>query len=556
MDEIDMDLLRDAFDSTYIDEVGANSIDFSRVIRNKLNAPNLADDILALETDTVSWSTVAVLAKIYKIYKPVAATHVTAISESGDLNDDRKPAKPIKNVSILEAVEVDTNYLTSSNVESILEPVASDSPVLRATKSKLMPAASTDVAQESRLDKDTAPVVSKPVKSVNPITKKNGVFGFTQYQTDESFNDDELDDSNDSIGDKSITKITPQPVSPMRIEIKRAPANTSKEVAPVSDMGADTESKNSILEQIERIFPGKTDDDAKSISSGSNNDAISEAKPESTLPIETKTTNATKANMTDSKSDDIDSACIGNILEIDPLVQDNATGGNDTNNSATSSTTPLKSTSVSVSAINTPRRLPVPTVPTSSLSVLKSLLPHSKLPIIEAELAESTVKFPPKLSALALQSGVILEGWLEKKSATTGLWLRRYYIFSESETDFCTIKIYKSTVKSLWGEVPVKLKGILPISAVASVEVVATKSARGREFTIVTNKSSQSSTSKYSSMFLSGRANFFDTGSDKGSVTSETGNGKSLFLRAPDPVTRLIWETYISGAIKLLTEME
>jgi archaellum component FlaF (FlaF/FlaG flagellin family) len=532
-DEINMDLLRDAFDATYVDEIGADSVEFSRIIRTKLNAPNLADDVLALETSTVSWSTVAVLARIYKTYRPSTTAPLTAASTAGDVQEQKpSPTKPAKSVSIVEVEE--RSDVTAESEDTLPAPVSSNSPKLSITKNKPLPTVPTqDTRQQPPLEKEVVPAVSKPMKSVNPITKKKGVFGFTQYQTDESFNDDELDDSNDSISDASATKTVPLPVSPMRVEIKRAVTVPSSETVPA----ADSEPKKEIVQQIE-----------SSLSVQTTTIATSEVKQVS-VPSDSADSTA-GVDFSIEKKSELDQQKLEVMVNKVPVDEKKE------NNIMTPVTTPLKSVTATTSFINTPRRVPVTAPPASSLSVLKSLLPHSKLPVIEAELAESTVPFPPKLSKLAMESGVILEGWLEKKSATTGMWLKRYYVFSESETDFAVLRIYKSAVKSLWGDVPTKLKGIIPVSAIASIDVVATKSAKGREFTIVTHKTSHSSTSKYSSMFLSGGSNFFDNGSDKGSVASETGNGKSLVLRAPDAVTRLTWETYINGAMKLLTEME
>ena len=554
MGEINMDLLRDVFDSVYVDEVGVDSKEFSRLISSKLNAPNLADDVLALETETVSWSTVAVLARIYKTYKPASTAPVIEVPTSEDSSDSRKPVKPVKNISILGEEAVDTD-ITTTESETMPGPESSNSPVLHKAKNKpLPPAPIVDVVQDADgVQKDILPLASNPLKPVNPITKKKGVFGFTQYQTDESFNDDELDDSNDSVGDKSTNRTTPLPVSPMRVEIKRVPTIPNEESVQTGDLTAESESKNNIALKVEGVTSPQTNDTAKSTSSGGSYGVIGGINPGFTVPKAASVVAPAKMDVDDTFNIEKKPKSVSSKAE---LVLHEETNTDDKENSKTLSMTPLKSTTVTTATNNTPRKLQVPAPPASSLSVLKSLLPLSKLPIIEAELAESTVPFPPKLSTFALQSGVILEGWLEKKSATTGMWLKRYYVFSESETDFGVIKMYKSAVKSLWGDAPTKLKGILPISAIASIDVVPTKSANGREFTIVTNKSSQSSTSKYSNMFLNGRANFFDSGSDKGSVTSETGNGKSLLLRAPDPVTRLIWETYINGAMKLLTEIE
>ena len=73
------------------------------------------------------------------------------------------------------------------------------------------------------------------------------------------------------------------------------------------------------------------------------------------------------------------------------------------------------------------------------------------------------------MSEYAKQTGVIIEGWLQKKSDRTRLWQRRYFVLSESATEFCVLRIYYKAVDSSWGTLPLKLKAAIPLSAIHMV---------------------------------------------------------------------------------------
>jgi len=52
------------------------------------------------------------------------------------------------------------------------------------------------------------------------------------------------------------------------------------------------------------------------------------------------------------------------------------------------------------------------------------------------------------LSEYSQQTGVIFEGWLEKKSQTTGLWLKRYFVLNESTVDCFVLRSYYKTTQT------------------------------------------------------------------------------------------------------------
>lgn len=87
-----------------------------------------------------------------------------------------------------------------------------------------------------------------------------------------------------------------------------------------------------------------------------------------------------------------------------------------------------------------------------------------------------------ELSEYSRQTGVVYEGWLEKKSRTTGFWLKRYFVLNESTRDCFVLRSYCKAIETAWGEVPEQLKSEIPISNIMSVGTVASK--YHHEFTI------------------------------------------------------------------------
>lgn len=86
----------------------------------------------------------------------------------------------------------------------------------------------------------------------------------------------------------------------------------------------------------------------------------------------------------------------------------------------------------------------------------------------------------PELSEFALETGVIIEGFLSKRSSMLGLLQKKYFILRESTECFCELLIYAGAVESTWGNVPIRLKSAIPIFDIASVETVGSKGAQGK----------------------------------------------------------------------------
>lgn len=162
---------------------------------------------------------------------------------------------------------------------------------------------------------------------------------------------------------------------------------------------------------------------------------------------------------------------------------------------------------------------------------------------------------PPPLSDFARANGVIVEGWLEKRSSITGLWLKRFYVLAESSTDFCVLKIYQSAIVSSWGLVPIKLKTVIPLSCIETVESIATKSSRGREFSIVVMLNGVLQDTAVAGI---GSGNSDNGSVDTAMMIAALGSGgaktKETKLRAEDAETRLLWVTLLKNAINVQHE--
>jgi hypothetical protein len=80
----------------------------------------------------------------------------------------------------------------------------------------------------------------------------------------------------------------------------------------------------------------------------------------------------------------------------------------------------------------------------------------------------------PMLTEIAQATGVILEGFLYKKSTKNFInrWKKRYFVLRESPFAFCELCIYGSAVPSAWGMVPLTLKARIPILDVSQVDAV------------------------------------------------------------------------------------
>mmetsp|Transcript_21229 Transcript_21229/g.35978 ORF Transcript_21229/g.35978 Transcript_21229/m.35978 type:complete len:218 (+) Transcript_21229:3-656(+) len=181
---------------------------------------------------------------------------------------------------------------------------------------------------------------------------------------------------------------------------------------------------------------------------------------------------------------------------------------------------------------------------------------------------------PPALSAYAVESGVILEGWLNKKShGFLGQWQKRYFVLAESTTCFCVLRVFGKVVETAWGTVPLGLKASVPIHAMESIQSSNAVASHGREFVIkfcprppsgsgsgvagATTTSSNggnalmSSVSTAASIQSARSHGIAGVSSETGSVTSEIfgHDTKQMTLQAEDGETRLLWVTLLNRAL-------
>lgn len=120
-------------------------------------------------------------------------------------------------------------------------------------------------------------------------------------------------------------------------------------------------------------------------------------------------------------------------------------------------------------------RPPLPAKPSWSgiiNSKIASFRIRGKEPSQDEEVAgvsPSTSYLPPPQTELGAVMGVVLEGWLEKKSSITGLFQKRYVVLafgkashmrgglSSAGEDFMELRIFKRAVESAWGNAPIEV---------------------------------------------------------------------------------------------------
>jgi hypothetical protein len=88
----------------------------------------------------------------------------------------------------------------------------------------------------------------------------------------------------------------------------------------------------------------------------------------------------------------------------------------------------------------------------------------------------------PKQTELAMETGIIFEGFLNKKSSSIlGQWQKRYFVLKESPIYFCELHIYYQAIESLWGMIPLQLKCSIPIFDISAVETQGKVQAQGKQ---------------------------------------------------------------------------
>lgn len=112
------------------------------------------------------------------------------------------------------------------------------------------------------------------------------------------------------------------------------------------------------------------------------------------------------------------------------------------------------------------------------------------------------------------------------------IFCKRYFVLAESHTNFCQLRVFTKAVEASWGTVPLDLRTTIPITAIESIDVIA---SNGFYFKI-----------KYISTEVikeKENSNYVATGSNNGSVYSDSDNGsaksdwiksKETILQAPD----------------------
>eukprot|EP01039_Chlorochromonas_danica_P004196 gene4196-4609_t len=196
----------------------------------------------------------------------------------------------------------------------------------------------------------------------------------------------------------------------------------------------------------------------------------------------------------------------------------------------------------------------------------------------------------PPISELGMEIGTIMEGQLNKQSYLLRMWQPRYMVLRESATNFAELCIYKHSVASAWGIIPLRQKACLPILDIAAVEAVDSRSAQGKEFIVKlrakgpppqtssltsslafwrrSNSSSSLNANNLQSLptTSSGRGatppreRDVDERSDRSmdSMGSDAYYGTkvmSIVLQAEDAERRLLWVTFLNKTLRMALEL-
>lgn len=162
---------------------------------------------------------------------------------------------------------------------------------------------------------------------------------------------------------------------------------------------------------------------------------------------------------------------------------------------------------------------------------------------------------PPPLSLYATRAEYIYEGWIEKRSSQTGLWLKRYLVLAESRDHVCMLMQFSRAVESVWGMIPLDLKKVIPISNIVNVDV----STKPRHFSITevgaTTRSTYANIGDFMKTTDSHTSDNYSDGSSVNSDSAFTDNSSGqhiLKLRSSNPEERLCWVTFIQKARALV----
>ena len=142
---------------------------------------------------------------------------------------------------------------------------------------------------------------------------------------------------------------------------------------------------------------------------------------------------------------------------------------------------------------------------------------------------------------------------------------QRYFVLSESTTEFCVLRIFYKAVGSSWGTVPLKLKASIPISAVQTVTFNANRVKKGKQFKVVFNRHGRASSGSGGGGSSSGFGGGAGTGSGYVSAQSSDAGGsdngtgadeKVMSLKAESVQERLLWVALVEKALALFRQQE
>jgi len=533
----------------------------SRALRFEAGAPNLADEILSLDSQYISWE---VLYEMSFPYLKNSDEHKLKLNQANDdsyedlpeiINASEAKSSSPKLNKFPEKSETYSEYSNKidKNQEDIQASILSYDSIVNISDSSDKSAHNptnledsidlsdndneenkskseyyTNKSNVKELSRDQSPLYSENKRSLSPKIKVDIV----RRRTISNDNNIIEISSNDGIiiisqDEKKTT--TPTPL------VRKISSGTRNIVVTSSNSKFH---QGHVYSERETIPIEKNDTEVDN--NNSNNLDLNEIKSKALYSLKNNVVHESVADRDVISVEESSSLIIDTEIEIVPLKQSLERSPN-----MIAQRPPLAPARPTAS--NT-----VSLIQESSESIVNNFSKNQAKFVKDFDFQSSSFDFgtnfkPEPLSVYAKSSGYIYEGFLEKKSSKTGFWLKRYFVLSESTDHVCVLLQYGKAVDSVWGKIPIELKKIIPLCFIESVEI----SSKPQEFTVVESTGVNSLNvinTKQSTSSLHSHQSSDIASITSGSVGSESDRSHTLKLRAPTPESRLYWITILQRA--------
>lgn len=404
------------------------------------------------------------------------------INKDGKKQQDDQKAAASKPIVKKTAVRKTVN--SKSTTDDAWSRTMGDLSSLHAEKSTLAEPLRLSATSEDILDRSGgALVLSKENKDANEMTPRKNMSRENSWNA-----------SKNAGGNESSARDSPCRTSPARVP---AQTDTTKQIhaipRPLVQAGAISRSNSEgSYEDIDvAALTSANDDVPDSVAKGRI--VISPPVPKSTLKTQQKSeVTKMEAPKSSTKPDASNKPDTGKTAQrfLDkfkktksenisaPKVNQDSASGGDLSKSVDFSLPRKEPQDMhrSKSENSAARRPPLPLKPSLS-GIINSKITSFHIRNKSQELEElpggvsaAASYLPPPQTEIGAVMGVVLEGWLEKKSSVTGLFQKRFVVLafgkashmrgglSSAGEDFMELRIFKRAVESAWGNAPIEVK--------------------------------------------------------------------------------------------------